>query len=301
MHTGKLVHLGHFGFSYFPSVDAANAFAAGMDVKHDLGRLFAVQGEKNLEHFHHEIHGREIIVKQHDLVQRRPDHLGFRGLHHRAMFVLVFAVGFLGHGASINRLGRHRMRECPVPRWTKAGFHTKMIARGRAGATTHKDGSRLNYRRGQFWQPDVTVATIVARDGKLLMVEEAVQGRQVLNQPAGHLEPDESLHAAALRETLEETGWRVQLTAFVGAYQWKAPVESDGTGGRHYLRIAFAAEPLSHDAARPLDEGIIRALWMTPRELEADARRHRSPLVWRVVEDYLAGRRFPLDALAHLP
>jgi 8-oxo-dGTP pyrophosphatase MutT (NUDIX family) len=161
--------------------------------------------------------------------------------------------------------------------------------------------SCLSYRRGQFWQPDVTVATIVVRDGRLLMVEESVQGRTVLNQPAGHLEPDESLLAAALRETLEETGWQVRLTAFVGAYQWKAPIEADGSGGRHYLRLAFAADPLEHDTTRSLDEGIIRTLWMTPPELQAEHQRHRSPLVWRVVEDFLAGRRFPLDALAHLP
>ena len=98
----------------------------------------------------------------------------------------------------------------------------------------------MTYRRGQFWQPDVTVATLVVREGRLLMVEEEVRGRRVLNQPAGHLEPDESLFEAALRETLEETGWRVRLTGFVGAYQWKSPDQSSGGGGRHYLRFAFA-------------------------------------------------------------
>jgi 8-oxo-dGTP pyrophosphatase MutT (NUDIX family) len=158
----------------------------------------------------------------------------------------------------------------------------------------------LSYRRGQFWQPDVTVATIVVREGRLLMVEEDVQGRRVLNQPAGHLEPDESLFDAALRETLEETGWRVRLTAFIGAYQWQSPVAADGTDGRHYLRLAFAADPVEHDAGRVLDEGIVRALWMTPAELQDDHARHRSPLVWRVAEDFLAGRRFPLEALAQL-
>ena len=115
MHTGKLVHLGHFGFSYFPSVDAANAFAAGMDVKHDLGRLFAIQGEKNLQNLHHEIHRSKIVVKQHHLVERWTQHLGFRGLHHRAVLVLVFAVGFPGHGASINRPDRDRMQDPPGP------------------------------------------------------------------------------------------------------------------------------------------------------------------------------------------
>ena len=86
----------------------------------------------------------------------------------------------------------------------------------------------MSYRQGRFWQPDVTVATVVVRDGRLLMVEETVGGQQVLNQPAGHLEPDESLQDAACRETLEETGWEVRLTGFVGAYQWKAPDGPDG-------------------------------------------------------------------------
>jgi 8-oxo-dGTP pyrophosphatase MutT (NUDIX family) len=158
----------------------------------------------------------------------------------------------------------------------------------------------MSYREGRFWQPDVTVATIVVDGGRLLMVEESVGGKLVLNQPAGHLEPDESLLDAALRETREETGWDVRLTAFVGAYQWKAPVNPDGSGGRHYLRFAFAAEPVAHDAARPLDEGIVRALWMTPGELETASARHRSPLVWKVVADYLGGRRHPLELTHHL-
>src|SRR6476646_11473684 len=110
------------------------------------------------------------------------------------------------------------------------------------------------------------------------MVEERVAGQLVLNQPAGHLEPDESLAEAALRETREETGWDVRLTAFVGAYQWKAP-ESNGNPGRHYLRFAVAADPVSHDPVRRLDEGIVRALWMPPSELLAVRERHRSPLV----------------------
>lgn len=139
------------------------------------------------------------------------------------------------------------------------------------------------------WTPHVTVATVVVRDGRLLLVEEAIDGRQVLNQPAGHLEPDESLAAAALRETLEETGWTVRLSAFIGTYQWTAP---DGTP---FLRFAYAAEPVSHDPDRPLDDGILRALWLTPAELKADPDRLRSPLVWQVVEDYLAGQRHPLS------
>jgi 8-oxo-dGTP pyrophosphatase MutT (NUDIX family) len=153
----------------------------------------------------------------------------------------------------------------------------------------------MSYREGRFWQPDVTVATVVVSDGRLLCVEERANGRLVLNQPAGHLEPDESILDAARRETLEETGWDVRLTAFVGAYQWKAP-----ESGRHYLRMAFAAEPVAHDPARELDEGIVRALWMTPGEL-LDARdRHRSPLVWQAVADHLAGCRHPLSLLQQI-
>ncbi len=153
----------------------------------------------------------------------------------------------------------------------------------------------MSYREGRFWQPDVTVATVVVDRGRLLCVEERAGGRLVINQPAGHLEPDESLMQAALRETLEETGWTVQLTAFIGAYQWKAP-----ESGRHYLRFAFAADPVAHDPDRRLDDGIERALWLTPAELRAQSDRHRSPLVWQAVADHLAGRRHPLSLVHQL-
>lgn len=158
----------------------------------------------------------------------------------------------------------------------------------------------MSYREGRFWQPDVTVATVVVRDGRLLCVEERVSGALVLNQPAGHLEPEESLLQAALRETREETAWTVRLTAFIGAYQWQAPAAADGSGGRHYLRFAFAAEPLIHDPAQRLDDGILRALWMTPAELQQAQGRHRSPLVWQAVSDFLGGRRHPLELLQQL-
>ena len=150
------------------------------------------------------------------------------------------------------------------------------------------------------WKPNVTVAAVVQRDGKFLLVEEETDAGLAFNQPAGHLEPDESLLDAALRETREETGWEVRLTAFVGAYQWQAPARPGESAGRHYLRFAFAAEPLAHDPARPLDEGIVQALWLTPSELRAAEDRHRSPLVWRAVADYLSGRRHPLSLLAQL-
>ena len=158
----------------------------------------------------------------------------------------------------------------------------------------------MTYREGRFWQPDVTVATVAVDGGRLLCVEERVGGRLVINQPAGHLEPDESLVEAAVREALEETGWQLRLNAFVGAYQWKSPAMPDGSGGRHYLRFAFAAEPVAHDPGRELDDGIERALWLTPTELRDASERHRSPLVWQVVEDFLAGRRYPLDLVNQL-
>lgn len=139
------------------------------------------------------------------------------------------------------------------------------------------------------WTPHVTAATVVVADGRLLLVEERIDGREVLNQPAGHLEPGESLAAAALRETLEETGWTVRLTAFIGVYQWTA---ADGTT---FLRFAYAAEPVSHDPARPLDQGILRTHWLSPAELQAEHARLRSPLVWEVVADYLGGQRHPLS------
>ncbi len=158
----------------------------------------------------------------------------------------------------------------------------------------------MSDRETHVWQPDVTVATVVIRDGRVLCVEERAGGRVVINQPAGHLEADESLGDAALRETREETGWEVRLTAFIGAYQWKAPARPDGSQGRHYLRFAFAGEPVAHDPGRALDEGILRAIWMTPEELLEARSRHRSPLVWRAVADYLGGQRHPLSMLQRL-
>lgn len=146
----------------------------------------------------------------------------------------------------------------------------------------------------RIFRPDVTVAVVVPRDGRLLLVEERVRGRLVLNQPAGHLEAGESLPDAARRETREETGWDVQLTALVGLYRWAAP------DGSEFVRVAFAAEPLRHHADQPLDAGIERALWLAPSELRAAADRCRSPLVLAVAEDWLAGARLPLSAVRSL-
>ncbi|MCY1263807.1 Phosphatase NudJ [compost metagenome] len=138
-------------------------------------------------------------------------------------------------------------------------------------------------------QPHVTVATVVEDQGRFLLVEELAEGREVLNQPAGHLENGESLLQAALRETLEETGWEVELTAVTGIYLYTAPAN-----GVTYQRVCFAARPLRHHPDRALDEDIIGPRWLTRDELAAQPERWRSHLVLRCIDDYLAGERFPL-------
>ena len=139
------------------------------------------------------------------------------------------------------------------------------------------------------WHPHITVATIVEANGRFLMVEESKGGRLVLNQPAGHLEPNETLRQAALRETLEETGWTVELNGVVGIYLYTAP-----SNGVTYQRVCFAATPLTHDPQRTLDEGITGALWMTRDELAAQPERWRSELILRCIDDYLAGQAYDL-------
>ena len=132
-------------------------------------------------------------------------------------------------------------------------------------------------------RPAVTVAAIVERDGRFLLVEEETRDGVRLNQPAGHLEAGESLPAAAARETREETGWTVAATALVGVYRWEAP-----DSGATFVRFSFVAEALGHDRALSLDAGIVRALWLTYDEVAARRGEHRSPLVLRCLDDYRA-------------
>ncbi|MGA6097680.1 NUDIX hydrolase [Stutzerimonas marianensis] len=139
------------------------------------------------------------------------------------------------------------------------------------------------------WHPHITVATVVESAGRFLMVEESKGGRLVLNQPAGHLEPDETLKAAAIRETLEETGWTVELTGVVGIYLYTAP-----SNGVTYQRVCFAAKALHHDASRSLDEGIVAATWLSRDELLEQSSRWRSELIIRCIDDYLAGPSYDL-------
>ena len=145
-----------------------------------------------------------------------------------------------------------------------------------------------------IWKPNVTVAAVVERDGRFLLVEEDTSGGRLFNQPAGHLEPGESLAEAVARETLEETAHAFKPTGLLGVYQYHHRGD-DVT----YIRFAFTGEITSHDASRTLDQGIVRAAWLTPEEIRRDASRHRSPLVMRCVDDFLAGRRYPLDVVHH--
>lgn len=145
-----------------------------------------------------------------------------------------------------------------------------------------------------IWKPNVTVAAVIERDGKFLLVEEETDDGIRFNQPAGHLECGESLLDAVVRETREETRYDFVPQALVGIYNWRHPVK-DLT----YLRFAFTGEVTGCDPERALDEGIIAARWLSPDEIRASSERHRSPLILRCVEDWLAGRRYPLDLLVH--
>lgn len=146
----------------------------------------------------------------------------------------------------------------------------------------------------RLWKPNVTVAAVVERDGRFLLVEEETEGGLRFNQPAGHLEQGESLVAAVTREALEETAHSFVPRFLVGVYQWPR-ADNDVT----YLRFAFGGDLTGFDPARSLDEGIVRAVWMDLDELRATRERHRSPLILQCCEDYLAGRRYPLDLIRH--
>ena len=157
------------------------------------------------------------------------------------------------------------------------------------------------------WKPNVTVAAIVERDGEYLLVEEqadtATAPLLLLNNPAGHLEPGESLLDACVRETLEETTCTFTPTALVGIYLARpAASPQAAAAAQHepdltYLRFAFTGTLGDPEPGRALDTGIVRTLWLTPDEIRASRARHRSPLLLRCVEDHAAGRSYPLDLL----
>ena len=145
------------------------------------------------------------------------------------------------------------------------------------------------------WKPAVTVAAIVERDGKFLLVEEETSDGIRFNQPAGHLDPNESLEQAVTRETLEESAYDFTPTALIGMYMSRYVSSRTGLEVT-YLRFAFCGELGAwHD--QPLDVGILRTVWMTYEELLACQEKHRSPLVMRCIDDYLRGQRAPLEIL----
>jgi len=145
-----------------------------------------------------------------------------------------------------------------------------------------------------IWKPNVTVAAVVERDGRFLLVEEETGDGIRFNQPAGHLDEGESLVDAVVRETREETAYDFVPRFLVGVYQWRRPA-----GDITYLRFAFGGEVTGHEPEQPLDAGILRALWLTPQELDSQRGLHRSPLVAQCIADYRAGRRYPLELVTH--
>ncbi|MCZ6828212.1 MAG: NUDIX hydrolase [Gammaproteobacteria bacterium] len=141
------------------------------------------------------------------------------------------------------------------------------------------------------WYAHVTVATLVEQDGRFLLVEERSNGDLVINQPAGHLDPDEDLVQAAVRETLEETGWHVKIEGVLGIALYTAP------NGITYHRTTFHARALEWEPDLALDAGIERALWLSYEEMQAYSDKMRSPLVLATVEQYRNGHHYPLDLI----
>ena len=146
-----------------------------------------------------------------------------------------------------------------------------------------------------MFKPEITVASVIEKDGRFLMVEEETEQGITLNQPAGHLEADESLQEAAIRETLEETACRMAPDGFVGVYLLQYTLEKGEKVS--FLRFTFSGKVIS-ESDRPLDPDILRAVWMTYDEILASRHRHRSKLVLQSIEDYLKGQTMPLSMLS---
>lgn len=143
------------------------------------------------------------------------------------------------------------------------------------------------------WKPNTTVAAIAEQDGRFLLVEESINDKLVFNQPAGHLEHGESLLDAVKREVLEETAWEFEPETLVGVYLYPNPNDPDIT----YLRFCFSGKCSNEHKGQALDDGIVRAAWLTQKEIEKEQARMRSPLVKRCIEDYINGNSYPLDLL----
>ena len=141
----------------------------------------------------------------------------------------------------------------------------------------------------------VTVAAIIEENERFLLVEELIQQQRLYNQPAGHLEEDETLIEAVVRETLEETAWHFEPSYLTGLYQW-----TQAQSRQTFMRICFTGRHYQHEASRTLDTPIIQAVWMNRDEILAKQDKLRSPLVLSCIDDYLQGKRYPLDLLRHI-
>jgi 8-oxo-dGTP pyrophosphatase MutT (NUDIX family) len=146
-----------------------------------------------------------------------------------------------------------------------------------------------------IWTPHLTVAAVIEKEGKFLLVEERSEGKIVLNQPAGHVEENETIIEAVIRETLEESGRPFQPEAISGIYRWRSP-----DNGITYLRLAFFGAYGKRDRDLALDTDIITTHWFTPDELQQRAAELRSPLVMRCIDDYRAGKRYPLKLVEEI-
>ena len=145
------------------------------------------------------------------------------------------------------------------------------------------------------WKPNTTVAAIAKKEGRFLLVEENINDELVFNQPAGHLEHGETIIEAVKREVLEETAWEFEPEYLVGVYLYPNPNNADIT----YLRFCFYGHCSNEHKGQALDDGIVRAAWLSREEIENERERMRSPLVEQCIDDYLKGNRYPLDIIHH--
>ena len=142
------------------------------------------------------------------------------------------------------------------------------------------------------WKPHLTVAAVIENAGRFLLVQERISGQSVYNQPAGHLEDNESLVDAVIRETLEETAWHFKPEAIIGIYRWRHPDNQES-----FIRVSFRGQNLYHDPDAELDDCIERILWLTHKEIRQQQEKLRSPMVMRSIDDYLSGESWPLSLL----
>jgi len=146
-----------------------------------------------------------------------------------------------------------------------------------------------------IWKPHLTVAAVFENAGRFLLVQEHISGQSVYNQPAGHLEDNESLIDAVVRETLEETAWHFKPEAIIGIYRWRHPAKPET-----FIRVSFKGQGLYREPDRELDSCIERTLWLTAEEIREQQDRLRSPMVMRSIDDYLSGKAWPLTLLTDI-